>query len=598
MIDDIQILHVDDDPAFVDMTAEFLTHDTDCFTIETANSGADGLAQLSAAVDCVISDYDMPGMNGIEFLDAVREEYPELPFILFTGKGSEAVASEALTLGATDYLQKATGTDQYELLANRITRAVEQHRAEEELERKTDLLEKTQALTDVGAWEYNIETGTVYFTDKVYDIYGVDADFQPDPETDVDRFYHPDDREDVREAVSEAIENHEPYDIEVRIIRDAGTEKWVRTQAEPLIEDDSCRRIRGTIQDITERKERERSVAETKEWYQALLDGAPDAVFVADAETGEIRETNRAATRLLDRSRQEIIGLHQTDLHPHARTAEYADLFDQHVGAGEGRAEAFGEQVEIHVVDADGNEIPVEINAQTVEIDGEYYNQGYFRDITARKQRERELRRQTDRLDELVTVVSHDLRNLIRTLSASLDLLEAPDTEALERCDRTVDRMDGMVEDLVELARHGETELDPEPVSLRELSAECAQTAGLSNAALSTHTDATIVADRSRVRHLLENLFTNAKSHGGPDVSVTVGSLDDGFFVADDGTGIPESERERVFRVGYSTSPDGTGFGLNITKQVAETHGWDICVTDSDEGGARFEVTAVDIRSA
>ena len=138
-------------------------------------------------------------------------------------------------------------------------------------------------------------------------------------------------------------------------------------------------------------------------------------------------------------------------------------------------------------------------------------------------------------------------------------------------------------------------------------------------------TDTTIVAEESRFRHLLENLFANsvehgstgpasqarqdsvehgsagsqtqsddAIDHGGEDVSITVGRLDDGFYVADDGAGIPEAERDRVFRVGYSTGESGTGFGLNIVKQVAEAHGWSIRVTEGDEGGARFEITGVE----
>jgi len=593
-MDDIRVLHVDDDPDFAEVTAEFLERDEERFRVETAFSGADGLDQLSQGVDCVVSDYDMPGMNGLEFLEAVREDYPDLPFILFTGKGSEEVASEALTLGATDYLQKASGTDQYELLANRVSRAVGQYRAERELERKNALLEKTQDLADAGAWEYYPREEVTYFTDQVYDIYGVDRDHDPSPESDIEQFYHPEDRDTVRDAVRRALEDGEPYDIEVRITAADGTEKWVRTRADPQFENGTCQRVRGTIRDITERKERERSIAQTKEWYQTLLDGAPDAVFVADAETGEIREVNRAATRLLGRPREEIVGLDQTDLHPPEKADEYADLFDRHAGAGGGRAETLGEHEEIYVVDAAGERIPVDINAQTVEIDGEYYSQGYFRDITARKERERELERQNDRLDDLVTVVSHDLRNPLRTLSASLDLIETDDRESIERCHRTVARMEELIDDLVNLARHGETDSEPAPVELAPLATACARTTGIAAERLSITTDATVVADKSRLRHLFENLFSNAINHGGETVSLTVGRLDDGFYVADDGAGIPPAERDRVFRVGYSTSDAGTGFGLNIVKQVAEAHSWDIRVTEGAEGGARFEITGVE----
>jgi signal transduction histidine kinase len=70
--------------------------------------------------------------------------------------------------------------------------------------------------------------------------------------------------------------------------------------------------------------------------------------------------------------------------------------------------------------------------------------------------------------------------------------------------------------------------------------------------------------------------------------------MEDGFYVADDGRGIPEEERERVFEPGYSTAADGTGFGLSIVEQIIEQHGCEIRVAESDAGGARFEITGVE----
>jgi CheY-like chemotaxis protein len=126
----IRVLHVDDESEFLDLATTYLSRQDDRFTIETATSADAGLDCLATdEFDCVISDYDMPGMTGIDFLQAVREDSPDLPFILFTGKGSEEVASEAISAGVTDYLQKQRGTEQYELLANRVTNAVEQRRA-------------------------------------------------------------------------------------------------------------------------------------------------------------------------------------------------------------------------------------------------------------------------------------------------------------------------------------------------------------------------------------------------------------------------------------------------------------------------------------
>ena len=130
----IHVLHVDDEPGFADLTETFLEREEDQFTVETATSATDGVEIIDdLPPDCIVSDYDMPTMDGIEFLRTVRSEYPDLPFILFTGRGSEEVASDAISAGATDYLQKGSGNEQYRLLANRILNSVKQYRSERQL---------------------------------------------------------------------------------------------------------------------------------------------------------------------------------------------------------------------------------------------------------------------------------------------------------------------------------------------------------------------------------------------------------------------------------------------------------------------------------
>lgn len=101
-----------------------------------------------------------------------------------------------------------------------------------------------------------------------------------------------------------------------------------------------------------------------------------------------------------------------------------------------------------------------------------------------------------------------------------------------------------------------------------------------------------IDADERRLRQLFENLLANAVDHGGPGVTVHVGVLDDGtgFFVADDGPGIPPVAREEVFEYGYSTSDGHPGFGLAIVRSIAEAHGWTVSATESAAGGAQFDV--------
>lgn len=130
MFGDILVLHVDDDPAIRDLTAEFLEEVDDDITVVSEADPTEAPARLDAEpIDCVVSDYNMPECTGLELCTAVRNEYPWLPFILFTSERGEELAEDAIATGATDYVKKATGTHHYTLLANRITHAVTRHRA-------------------------------------------------------------------------------------------------------------------------------------------------------------------------------------------------------------------------------------------------------------------------------------------------------------------------------------------------------------------------------------------------------------------------------------------------------------------------------------
>lgn len=213
-----------------------------------------------------------------------------------------------------------------------------------------------------------------------------------------------------------------------------------------------------------------------------------------------------------------------------------------------------------------------------------------------RHQQEKELRRQNERLDEFASVVSHDLRNPLNVAEGRLEIAKnETDSEHLDIAADALDWMERLIEDLLTLARQGESIDELTSVRLGSLSDECWRSIDTKNATLRTDTDQVIRADKSRLKQLLENLIRNAIEHGGKSVSITIGPLDDGFFVEDDGSGLPDGETEKIFERGYSTSQDGTGFGLMIVSMIVNAHGWDITPTESSAGGARFEITGVDI---
>lgn len=215
-----------------------------------------------------------------------------------------------------------------------------------------------------------------------------------------------------------------------------------------------------------------------------------------------------------------------------------------------------------------------------------------------RIQRERDLQQQVERLDQFASVVSHDLRNPLNTAQGYLELArDQRDSEPLQKVAVAHERMDRLIDDLLTFARIGATAIEPEPVEVAPLIEDCWANVDQPTATLRIETDQTIKADRDRLRQVIENLLSNAVRYGGEDASITLGALARGFYVEDDGPGIPADERTAVFEVGYSPGREGTGFGLGIVLQVVEAHGWGVRATDGKRGGARIEIRGVEVTS-
>ncbi|MEF8787023.1 MAG: response regulator, partial [Haloarculaceae archaeon] len=289
-VDAIRVLHVDDDPDFTDVTATFLENADDRFAVETATSATEGLEHLSCDIDCVVSDYDMPGRDGIEFLEAVRDQYPDLPFILFTGKGSEEVASEAISAGVTDYLQKQTGTDQYRLLANRIANSAGSYRSRQRLrERRADLEMSHERIsfaletTDSYIYEVDLETGTATRYGAFERLFGLESCDVQTAEAFYDRAVHPDDRERVEEIedLDTLCDLTESIEYEYRTHPDNGDVRWLGSEA--YIQtgpDGEPQTLVGLATDITERKQRQRELNR----YETIVENSEDGIYVFDDE--------------------------------------------------------------------------------------------------------------------------------------------------------------------------------------------------------------------------------------------------------------------------------------------------------------------------
>jgi PAS domain S-box-containing protein len=915
--DAISILHVDDDHDLSEMVATFLEREDDRFSVETADSAGEGLNRLRETdVDCIVSDYDMAGRNGIEFLEAVREEYPDLPFILYTSKGSEKVASDAISAGVTDYLQKEHGSTQYAVLANRIRNAVEKFTAEAELAEREKHLNLFFEQSLLGVIEWDEESNLVRMNESATDILGYTRD---DLRGDSWRRIVPESSRDaVDTIVSDLLENRGGYHSVNENVRKDG-ERIVCEWHNRVVTDgdEEVVAIFSQFQDITKRKRRQQAIEDLHQTAHELfetdsvddvaeivvdvtrdiLDMPSNAVHLYDVSRDELRPvaatdhaadlvgeipafgrgeglawevfetgepqvhedvstvpgrdapdteiqseillplsghgvlivaspdprvfdetdislahtlTAHATTALdqIDRERRleglqkciqtlmrtstkeetaqvavetahEVLGAPLSGVHllgddpnkldpvafvdtvrdelgdppSYDRSAEddpispvIWDVFERGepltindtreygefaretparsgivyplrdygvfiVSATESNAfddtdqaligivaaslttaldrveqdwsltdrkwnleqsngllstlfetlpvgvtvlDSEGEIIKENqraetvlgrteseitgrryddpqwsIVDEDGDPVPKEdlpfarvvetgepvfdvehgirwpdgserwlsINAAPLTTDSGGVDQvvSVLTDITDQRAYERTIEEQNERLEGFTSVVSHDLRNPLAVAQGHLELArEGGDDDHLEKVAWAHDRMQTLIENLLGLAWDGEDVAAFKPVDLARLAEDCWTTVETADATLVAEVDRAIQADESRLKQLFENLYRNGVEHGGDDVTVTIGELEDGFYVEDDGPGIPEANHQAVFERGYSTSESGMGLGLSIVKQVVEAHDWEIRVTEGSTGGARFEITGVE----
>jgi len=743
----IRVLLVDDDDAVADLTATYLRRASDHLEPVVETSPVDALDRVTdePGVDCVVSDYEMPEMDGLEFLSAVREADPDVPFVLFTGKGSEEIASEAISAGVTDYLQKETGTQQYEVLANRVENAVSQYRAEQEAEQADEQIRRIfERITDAffaldDQWQFR------YVNERAGDFFDRDPDALLGE--DIREAFSVGVSDQFYEAYQTAFETQEPVTIEAESVLRPGS--WLEVRVYPAEDGLSV-----YFRNITERKRTQRELRDTKRKIESLhdvaanavgceteqdifdlaiesaeeilafdlctVDAAEDDVLVTKAvsnvvatdgyyeetpidaddklaattfregessvvddlhasnadpaenayraaltvpigdygifqavskEPGAFDEDDRELAELLAAHIAEALARVRTETELRAERDRFASLFANVPNAvvryeidgrdavtnsvnpafeevfGWSADEIVGDSVDDYILPDDRQPEGEELNEQVARgrrIEGAEVHRetrdgtrdfllhtapagnggteafAIYVDITAQKEHERKLSRQNERLEEFASVVSHDLRNPLNVALGRFELLgDEYDSEHLGPIGRSLNRMDALVEDLLALAKQGQVVDETEPVSLSAAAETAWETADTKEASLRFAADDLVVeADEPRFRELLENLFRNSVDHGDDAVRVEIGPLVDreGFYVADDGPGIPPDEREDVFEHGHTTAEDGTGLGLAIVSSIADAHGWAVDVTDSESGGARFEFSRVTVR--
>ncbi|RLM44872.1 response regulator [Haloarcula sp. Atlit-47R] len=619
----VRVLYVDEDCDDITAVKETLTDSADEFTVTVCETATDALSALEdASYDCVVSEYRLPARNGIELLGAVRDRSFDLPFLLFTDDGDESVASEAISAGVTDYVTKTPLSEQTELLRQRITAAVARSREESDiLDRMTDAF---FAVDENWEFTYANERGrriierAMKGDGATTDLLGRNI-WEVIPSLEGTEF---------SKRYREAMSNQEPTSFEAYF---EPLQTWFEVSVYP-----SSTGISVYFRDITERQKHEEKLRgrerTLREIYAVI--SRKDMDFEAKVkrllEIGQhVLGTETAALSRIDGDRYvfeivtdrtgtteagDTVPLEATNCERaviEEQTLVLADIAEDRPDLAEragytemGISCYLGTPV---IVDGsvfgtfcfygtDPRDSFSEWEVTLVELMGNWVS--YEQE---RERREQELTRERNRLEDFASVVSHDLRNPLSVAFGRLTLVEEEydgNPEHIESLHRSLERMDELIDDVLALARGGHKVIDANETSLDDIITAAWDTVESSDATLERiETDAEITGDQTRLQQLFENLFRNSVEHSDDPVTVRVGTLSGGrgFYVADDGPGIPEDEREQVFERGYTTSDDGTGFGLAIVSEIVDAHGGRITVAESDGGGVRFDVTGVQV---
>ncbi|MCU4741614.1 PAS domain-containing sensor histidine kinase [Halobacteria archaeon AArc-m2/3/4] len=326
------------------------------------------------------------------------------------------------------------------------------------------------------------------------------------------------------------------------------------------------------------------------DFFRTLVANTSEGLLTIDSNS-TIVFANPAIEDILGYSPAELVGSSKLEIIPERLRSTHERQLQRYIETGEKNIDWDG--VRLPALHKDGHEVPVMISLREHEFEDTRLFTGVFRDISELKAQEERLERQNERLERFASVLSHDVRNPLNIAQAYTDSLrDELDREEIDETAAALERIENIVDDMLLLTNADRSVDSVEQVFLEGIVTEAWQWVSTADAELVIDDSmATIRVDQSQCLSLLENLFNNAVSHGGSSVTVRVGTLDgsEGFYIEDDGQGIPEKYRTDVFEHGFTTSSDGTGLGLSIVQEIALAHDWTVTVTDSSEGGARFE---------
>jgi PAS domain S-box-containing protein len=590
------VLYVDDEPDLLEMGKEFLSKQ-DSVEISTATSAKEGLAILaSVPVDAVVCDYLMPGMDGIAFLKEVRGRYPDLPFILFTGRGEEHVVIEAINNGADFYLQK--GGDARTLfteLSLRLGRVVRRYKAEQELHRSEErfrsLIQNSSDMIQI----IDKRRVIMYSSPSSLPLCGYDpAEMNGNDALD---FVHPDDRQAVKNALGRVFDKtNTGIPTEFRIRHKDGHYLEAESVAGNQVDSPAIGGIVTTTRLIAERKKSESALRESENKFSSVFQNSPVPLMIMSAPGGQFIDVNDTFLSLTGYSRDEVIG----------RTAEGLGILADRLELERFRA-ALQDRGIVRGMEMKGRKKNGEIgicrfSSSIVMMGQRPYILSSVEDITEGKIIETALKEAKESAEEaslaksaFLSRMSHELRTPLNAiLGFTQILLRSPTINTTEKRQLGIIRSSsehllGLINDILDAGKIEEQKIAQrdEPFNLRNTLQQVMNVTGFSadekGLYLRLETPGTLPeyvnGNERRLRQLLLNLLANAVKYthkGG--VTLRAGYEKNGpgllkIEVEDTGIGIPKDMLATIFepftRIAEpGQHSDGTGLGLAIVRDL------------------------------
>ncbi|MCP1662331.1 MAG: PAS domain S-box protein [Methanocalculus sp. MSAO_Arc1] len=614
------LLYIDDEPGLLEIGRMFLEQNKKMI-VSTCESARDAIGILQKhSFDAIISDYQMPGMNGIQFLKYLRQNGDRTPFIIFTGKGREEVVIEAFNNGADFYLQKGgDARSQFAELQNKVRHAIERKNAEEALRRSEERYRNVVETQTEYICRFKPDGTHIFVNDAYCRFYGkaeeeiIGSRFKP--------VIHDEDKEEVSRTFAGLTPDNPSCYNKQRIIMPNGDIVWQRWSTRAFFDTKGkVYEYQSVGRDITEQMQREdelreintelmaayeqlaaseeeirqqldeiitaqQALRESEQRYQAVIESQSEFISRFRPDGTHIL-VNDAYARYFGKTKEEFLGEQfEPEIHPEdqARVQAFFASLTEANPAG---------RIEHRIIMPDGSIRWQEWSDHAIYNKNgrikEYQSVG--RDITDRKSAEEALRLTNNKLHLLTSVTRHDILNMIMVVRGYLKLTNKSEiSPVVEKNLRKMETAVLAIERQLMFTREYEQLGASDPAwipmhtSIRKITD--------SRLSLSCQgPEVTLFAD-PMIEKVFSNLYDNTLRHGdgATSIRITTEQADTDLLITweDDGTGIPEDTKEHIFTRGVGRN---TGYGLFLAREILAITGMSITETGTPGEGARFEI--------